>query len=231
MYFSRSRRVFLFFGRSLMEQEWKEELSQQPVVWGRLPRRELLTGRQKEGAEVDRIGWECPLLAWRLGGPDLLECSTLVGIPEKVTEESYWQWRMNDETKVLMPLRIFENLAWRANQFYFIIKGVFWLIFYVNFIIKLLTFCCLFYMHTFPFPSNDLEHQNRGVSSKPWMWFQCCKSGVIISIMLMIYLSGWVAALSCCDRIWWKWHGRYWLTCYKYLGEPQLNWGYKCVQD
>lgn len=53
----------------------------------------------KEGAEVDRIGWECPLLAWRLGCPDLLECSTLVGIPGKVTEESSWQWRMNDETK------------------------------------------------------------------------------------------------------------------------------------
>lgn len=74
------------------------------------------------------MGWESPPLAWRLRGPDLLECPTLVGIPGKVREESYWQvrgeWRMNGKTKVLMPLRISENLPWRANQFYFIMKGV-----------------------------------------------------------------------------------------------------------
>lgn len=68
------------------------------------------------------MGWESPLLAWSLGGPDFLECPTLVGVPGKVRckEEPLAGkdgWRMNDKTKVLMPLRIPKKLAWRANQF------------------------------------------------------------------------------------------------------------------
>lgn len=64
------------------------------------------------------IEWSGKVPSWlacRLGGPDLLESPTLVVILEKIGEKSCW--KMDDKLKVLIILRISENLPKEQTNF------------------------------------------------------------------------------------------------------------------